>query len=194
MPSLLSPFAIAPPFVVAPSAYDPVWLRCQDMVLSTLRTLAGEGRLPGIAAASIVAAEQPYVKPFFGATTDGGQALAYPGIIVWPYQQEQHNFNAGTNERDEIVYSVAISFVENGSSATGTDAMIADRAAHRRHMLWREKVSRRFRFGTWPTLPEIRESNVRYQSYALPEQYRFHDIFHGAVVVDFTAWEGRDSE
>jgi len=180
-------------FALAPD-YDPVWLRCQDMVLSTLRTLAGEGRLPGIAAASIVAAEQPYVKPFFGATAEGGQALAYPGIIVWPYQQEQHNFNAGTNDRDEIVYPVAVSFVDKGSGKTGTDAMIISRTARRRHMLWRERVSRRLRFGTWPTITEVRESNVRYQLYAIPELYRGNDLFHGAIVVDFTAWESRDAE
>ena len=172
--------------------YDPVWLRCCDLVLRKLRTLAGEGRLDGIAATSIVAAELPHVKPFFGATTEGGQALAYPGIIVWPFQQESYDPSAAQNDRDEIVYPVAISFVDSGSGTTGDNAMIKDRAARRRHMLWREKVSRRFRFGTWPTITEVQKSNVRYQLYAIPEQYRSNDLFHGAVVVDFTAWETRD--
>jgi len=48
------------------------------------------------------------------------------------------------------------------------------------------------RFGTWPTITEIRESNVRYSLYAIPEQYRSNDIFHGAIIVDFIAWETRD--
>ncbi len=80
-----------------------------------------------------------------------------------------------------------------GSGITGADAMIKSRSARRRHMLWRERVSRRFRFGTWPTLPEVRESNLRYLPYCVPEFYRNNDLFHGAVIVDFTAWESRDS-
>jgi hypothetical protein len=174
--------------------YDPVWLRCIDAVLESLQAMAADARLEEIASASIVVAEQPYVKPFFGSTAEGGLALAYPGIIVWPYQQEAHPLAAGPNNRDEIVYPVAISFVDKGSGVTGTNAMFKDREAYRRHMLWREKVSRRFRKGTWPTITEVRESNVRYQLYAIPELYRGNDLFHGAIIVDFTAWESRDAE
>jgi hypothetical protein len=172
--------------------YDPVWLRCLDLVLETLQDMAAGAELEEIASASIVGAEQPYLKPFFGTAAEGGQALAYPGIIVWPFQQEGYDPAAASNNRDEIVYSVAVSFVDKGSGKTGTNAMITDRDAWRRHMLWRERVSRRFRFATWPTITEIQKSNVRYQLYALPEQYRSNDIFHGAVVIDFTAWETRD--
>jgi hypothetical protein len=173
--------------------YDPVWLRCLDEVLARLKGLAGEGRLPGIAAASIVAAEQCQLDPFFAPVDKGGQGLAYPGILVWLPQQESYTPSAGPNDRDEIVYPVAISFVDKGSGVTGTDAMIASRPARRRHMLWRERVSRRFRFASWPDITEIRESNVRYLAYAVPEVYRNNDLFHGAIVIDFVSWETRDS-
>jgi hypothetical protein len=172
--------------------YDPVWLRCLELVVSELQGLAGSGVLEEIAEASIVAAELPSVAEIFGAAPKGS-AVAYPGIIVWPFQQEQHDPAGGPNDRDEITYPVAISFVDKGAGVTGTDSMVRSRAARRKHMLWREKASRLFRHGTWPTITEIRESNVRYQLYAIPEQYRSADLFHGAIVVDFIAWETRDS-
>lgn len=180
-------------FALTPD-YDPVWLRCQDEVVDRLKAMATAGRLPGIVAASIVAAEQCQLAPFFNAVDQGGLAVAYPGILVWLPQNENYATAAGPNDRDEIVYPVAISFVDKGSGVTGTDAMIASRPARRRHMLWRERVSRRFRFGTWPEIPEIRESNVRYLAYAVPEIYKSNDLFHGAIVIDFVAWETRDAD
>lgn len=171
--------------------YDPVWLRCIDLVVSELEGLAGSGDLEEIASTSIIAAEQPWAERIFG-TNAASLQLAYPGIIVWPFQQEVHNAGEGPNDRDEIVYPVAISFVEKGADVTGDDAMLVDRTAHRRHMIWREKVSRKFRKGTWPTITEIRESDVRYQLYAIPELYKSPGLFHGAIIVDFKAWEARD--
>lgn len=172
--------------------YDPVWLRCMEATVAALQGLAGSGVLEEIAEESIVAAELPSVAEIFGAAPKGS-AVAYPGIIVWPFQQEQHDPAGGPNDRDEITYPVAISFVDKGAGVTGTDSMVRSRTARRKHMLWREKASRLFRHGTWPTITEIRESNVRYQLYAIPEQYRSADLFHGAIVVDFIAWETRDS-
>lgn len=173
--------------------YDPVWLRCLEEVVDRLKGLAGNGKLPGIVAASVVSAEQPDASQLFGDSAKA-RGLAYPGIIVWPFQQEGYAPGEGTNERDEITYPVAVSFVDKGSSTTGDDAMIVNRAAYRRHMLWRERVSRRFRFASWPEINEVRESNVRYQLYALPSEYRNSDLFHGAIIVDFIAWETRDSD
>ncbi len=97
MPSLLSPFALAPPFTLAVPVYDPVWLRCQDFVGQRLRAMATAGRLEGIAAESIVCAEQPYVAPFFGTVSAACQGLAYPGIMVWLPQQEGYTPAAGPN-------------------------------------------------------------------------------------------------
>ncbi len=94
--------------------YDPVWLRCQDAVLNALVEMAEAGELPGIAAASIIAAEQPDVSRLFGST---GKCLtlSYPGLIVWPFQQEASDVAAGSNLLDEITYPVAISIVDKGS-------------------------------------------------------------------------------
>lgn len=171
--------------------YDPVWLRCMEEVVAALQGLAGSGELEGIAEESIVAAELPSVAEIFGAAPKGS-AVAYPGIIVWPFAQEQHDPSEGPNDRDVITYPVAVSFVDKGAGVTGTGSMIQSRAARRLHMLWREKVSRRFRQGSWPTITEIEKSNVRYQLYAIPEQYRSADLYHGAIVIDFVSWETRD--
>lgn len=174
--------------------YDPVWLRCQEAVLSALVAMADGGDLLGISSASLVAAEQPDVSRLFGAT---GKCLTldYPGAIVWPYQQESTDIAAGSNLLDEIVYPVAISLVDKGSGATGENGMIVNRAARRRHMLWREKISRRFRhFLDLATLPEVRDVYIRYQLFALPSAYKNDDLFHGAIVVDFISQETRDND
>jgi hypothetical protein len=175
------------------SPYDPVWLRCQDAVLLALRELAGEGRLPGIAEESIIAVEQPDVSRFFGAGAQNSQ-LEYPGILVWPYQRETSEVATGSNLLDEITYPVAISFCDKGSSSTGTAAMVGSRAARRKHMTWREMVSRRFRHFECPEITEIRDVYIRYELYALPSEYRHSDVYHGAIVVDFISRETRDND
>lgn len=172
--------------------YDPVWLRCQEAVLSALVAMADAGDLAGISSANIVAAEQPDVSRLFGST---GKCLtlSYPGAIVWPFQQESTNIADGDNLRDEITYPVAISLVDKGSSATGEDGMIVNRATRRRHLLWREKISRKFRHFL-ATPAEIRDVYVRYQLFAIPSAYKNDDLYHGAIVVDFISQETRDNE
>ena len=171
--------------------YDPVWLRCQEAVLSALVAMADAGDLAGISSANIVAAEQPDVSRLFGST---GKCLtlSYPGAIVWPFQQESTNIADGDNLRDEITYPVAISLVDKGSSATGEDGMIVNRATRRRHLLWREKISRKFRHFL-ATPAEIRDVYVRYQLFAIPSAYKNDDLYHGAIVVDFISQETRDN-
>lgn len=171
--------------------YDPVWLRCQDAVLNALVEMAEAGELPGIAAASIIAAEQPDVSRLFGST---GKCLtlSYPGLIVWPFQQEATNIADGSNLLDEITYSVAISLVDKGSGATGADGMIVNRSLRRRHMLWREKISRKFRHYL-ADIREVRDVYIRYQLFAIPSAYKNDDLFHGAIVVDFISQETRDN-
>lgn len=171
--------------------YDPVWLRCQEAVLSALVAMADAGDLAGISSASIVAAEQPDVSRLFGST---GKCLtlSYPGAIVWPFQQESTNIADGDNLRDEITYPVAISLVDKGSSATGEDGMIVNRATRRRHLLWREKISRKFRHYL-ANIRQVRDVYIRYQLFAIPSAYKSDDIYHGAIVVDFISQETRDN-
>lgn len=171
--------------------YDPVWLRCQDAVLNALVEMAEAGELPGIAAASIIDAEQPDVSKLFG-TSGKCRQLDYPGLIVWPFQQESTNIADGDNLRDEITYPVAISLVDKGSSATGEDGMIVNRATRRRHLLWREKISRKFRHYL-ASIREVRDVYIRYQLFAIPSAYKNDDLFHGAIVVDFISQETRDN-
>jgi len=171
--------------------YDPVWLRCQDVVLNALVEMAEDGELPDIEAANIIAAEQPDVSRLFG-TAGKCATLSYPGAIVWPYQQESSDIAAGDNLRDEITYPVAISLVDKGSGSTGADGMIINRAYRRRHMLWREKISRKFRHYL-ASIREIRDVYIRYQLFAIPSAYKNDDLFHGAIVVDFISQETRDN-
>ena len=171
--------------------YDPVWLRCQEAVLNALVAMAAAGDLVDISAASIVAAEQPDVSRLFGATGKCA-TLSYPGAIVWPYQQESTDIAAGDNLRDEITYPVAISLVDKGSGSTGADGMIINRAYRRRHMLWREKISRKFRHYL-ASIREVRDVYIRYQLFAIPSAYKNDDLFHGAIVVDFISQETRDN-
>lgn len=172
--------------------YDPVWLRCLEATVEAIKGLAGDGRLPGIAATSVVLLEQPLVSLYFGTDDAGNSLLPYPGIIVWPWSRE--SIADFSNLREEIGYPVAVSFVEKGSGSTGTNAMVASRTAMRKHMMWREKVSRRFRKAVWADIGEIEQSNVRPDVYAIPDAYKNADLFHGATIIDFQAFEGRDSE
>lgn len=172
--------------------YDPVWLRCQDATSRALRAMADADRLPGIVRASIVDAEQPDVSRLFG-TSGKCLTLSYPGIIVWPYQQEATNIADGSNLLDEITYSVAISLVDKGSGATGADGMIVNRSLRRRHMLWRERISRKFRHYL-TDVAEVRDVYVRYQLFAIPSAYKNDDLYHGAIVADFYSQETRDND
>lgn len=190
--SLLSPFAVSYPFNVTELTYDPVWLRCQDAVGQALRAMADDNRLPGIVRASIIDAEQPDVSKLFG-TSGKCRQLDYPGLIVWPFQQESTNIADGSNLLDEITYPVAISLVDKGSGATGADGMIVNRTARRRHMLWRERISRKFRHYL-ADVAEVRDVYIRYQLFAIPSAYKNDDLFHGAIVVDFISQETRDNE
>lgn len=187
----LDEFGFGGGLALAPE-YDPVWLRCQEAVFDALVAMADDGDLPEISSANIVAAEQPDVSRLFGT---GGKCatLSYPGIIVWPYQQESTNIADGSNLLDEITYPVAISLVDKGSSGTGAEGMIVDRAARRRHMLWREKISRKFRHYL-ASIREVRDVYIRYQLFAIPSAYKNDDLFHGAIVVDFISQETRDNE
>ena len=159
--------------------------------MSALVAMADAGDLAGISSASIVAAEQPDVSRLFGST---GKCLtlSYPGAIVWPFQQESTNIADGDNLRDEITYPVAISLVDKGSSATGEDGMIVNRATRRRHLLWREKISRKFRHYL-ANIRQVRDVYIRYQLFAIPSAYKSDDIYHGAIVVDFISQETRDN-
>lgn len=187
----LDEFGFGGGLALAPD-YDPVWLRCQDAVTAALVAMAVAGDLPEIAAASIIDAEQPDVSRLFGSTGKCA-TLSYPGAIVWPFQQESSDIAAGSNLLDEIVYPVAISFVDKGSGSTGAEGMIVNRAARRRHMLWREKVSRKFRHYL-ADIREVRDVYIRYQLFALPSAYKNDDLFHGAIVVDFISQETRDND
>lgn len=173
--------------------YDPVWLRCQDAVLVALRDMADAGRLPGMSTASIIAVEQPLVSRFFGTGAQNVETpLEYPGAMVWPFQQEATDIAAGSNLLDEITYPVAISLVDKGSSATGTSSMVGSKASRRRHMTWRENISKRFRHFECPGITEIRDVYIRPQLYAIPSVYQNDDLYHGAIVVDFISRESRD--
>ena len=172
--------------------YDPVWLRCLEATVDAIKTLAGDNRLPGIAATSVVLLEQPLVSLYFGTDDGSNELLAYPGIIVWPWSRE--SVLDFSNIREEIGYPVAVSFVDKGAGSTGTDAMVASRAEIRKHMLWRERVSRRFRKAVWSDISEVEQSNVQPDVYAIPEAYKNADLFHGATIIDFQAFEGRDAE
>jgi hypothetical protein len=174
------------------SPYDPVWLRCMDAVLSTLRGLAGEGVLPGIVEASIIAVEQPNVTQFFGANAQNAQ-LSYPGIMVWPAENERTAIAEGNNLQDEIVYPVGIAFADSGAGVTGANSMVGSKSARRRHMTWREKISRKFRHFLCPEIPEIRDVYIRPGVYAVPSMYKNDDLFHGAIIVDFFSQEDRDN-
>jgi len=178
-------------FSLAPD-YDPVWLRCQDAVRNTLVEMAEAGLLPNIDAASIINVEQPLVSRFFG-TNGQNDTLDYPGIMVWPYQQETTEISAGSNLLDEITYPIAISMVDKGSGKTGTDSMAGSRTQRRKHMLWREKISRRFRHFTCPLITEVRDVYIRPNLYAIPSNYQTDDLYHGAIVVDFISRESRDN-
>jgi hypothetical protein len=172
--------------------YDPVWLRCLEATVDAIKTLAGDGRLPGIDADSVILLEQPLVSLYFGTDDAGNSLLSYPGIIVWPWSRE--SVLDFSNLREEIGYPVAVSFVDKGAGSTGTSAMVASRAKIRQHMLWREKVSRRFRKAVWSEIAEIEQSSVRPDVYAIPDAYKNADLFHGATIIDFQAFEGRDAE
>lgn len=171
--------------------YDPVWLRCQEAVYDALVAMADAGDLVDMLSANIVAAEQPDVSRLFG-TAGKCATLSYPGAIVWPYQQESSNIADGGNLLDDITYPVAISLVDNGSGSTGADGMIINRAYRRRHMLWREKISRKFRHYL-ADIREVRDVYIRYQLFAIPSAYKNDDLFHGAIVVDFISQETRDN-
>ena len=158
---------------------------CQIAARDALRAMADAGRLPGIVSASIIDAEQPDVSKLFGSDGKCLQ-LDYPGIIVWPFQQESTDVTSGNNLQDEIVYPVALSFVDKGSSATGANGMIVNAESRKRHALWRQRASRKFRhFLT--SVPHIWDVYIRYQLYAIPSIYKNDDLFHGAIVVDFAA-------
>lgn len=194
MPSLTTLLSVAPPFVAGVDQYDPVWLRCLEATRNAIRGL----RLTGVGSDSVIMLEQPLVDRYFdngdGSAKNTTPPLPFPGVIVWPWQQEAYNPAEGTNLRDEIGYPVAVSFVERGSGRTGDSAMVHDRAAIKRHMVWREQVSRRFRFASWPEIPEIEESNVSPNLYAIPSLYQKNDIFHGAMVIVFASRETRDQQ
>jgi len=173
--------------------YDPVWLRCMDAVLNTLRDMADEGRMPDIVAESIIAVEQPLVSRFFGEDAQNAQ-LDYPGMMVWPYQQEATEITAGGNLLDEITYPVAISIVDSGAGATGSNAMVGSRSSRRKHLLWRERISRKFRHFECSEITEVRDVYIRPQLYAIPSAYQNNDLFHGAIIVDFFSQESRDND
>lgn len=176
----------------ATPSYDPVWLRCLEAARDALQEMADDGKLAGISSESIIVLEQPQVGRFFGPLADGSTGLDFPGIILWPGLPESSDPAGGSNERDEIAYRIAVSFVDKGSGATGTGAMVASRSAMRLHMLWRERVSRRFRLARWPEIDESLRSYAKPDAYAIPEAYRNEDLFHGFYVIEFTSWEGRD--
>lgn len=180
------------PGVLAAHDYEAVWFRCQSAVTAALVAMADAGRLPNIVAASIVDAEQPDVSKLFGPEGKC-KKLDYPGLIVWPFQQEATIVTDGSNLTDDIMYSVAVSFVDKGSGATGPNAMIVNPAARARHKLWRERVSRKFRHFQVPEIREVFDVYVRYQLYAVPSIYKNDDLYHGAIVVDFKCQETRDN-
>ena len=175
--------------------YDPVWLRCQDAVTEALQALATAGELEGISADSVIACELPDVKRYFGeGATDVDDPLDFPGIMVWPYQQEVSEIAAGDNLRDEIVYPIAVSVIDKGSHKTGVNSMAVSRSARRLHMLWREVISNKFRhFDVGVDLPEIRDVYVRPGVYAIDAAYRANNIYHGVYVIDFYSLETRAS-
>jgi len=175
--------------------YDPVWLRCQDAVTEALQALATAGELEGISADSVIDCELPDVKRYFGeGATDVDDPLDFPGIMVWPYQQEVSEIAAGDNLRDEIVYPIAVSVIDKGSHKTGVNSMAVSRSARRLHMLWREVISNKFRhFDVGVDLPEIRDVYVRPGVYAIDAAYRANNIYHGVYVIDFYSLETRAS-
>lgn len=184
---------------VAVKEYDPVWLRCLEAVHEAIVALD----LEGVDTDSIIMLEFP-LEDFFAKNEAAHTEtkLPLPGIVVWPMNNETTDPAAGTNAEDEIKYPIGVSIVDRGIGSMppgmSDEAKASRRATMRRHMLWREQISERFRHAAWPDLNESGEvvvgCYVEPKLYAIPEAYRLRDLYHGAVVVNFTAWQGRANQ
>ena len=84
----------------------------KNRYMMRLVAMADAGDLVDMSSANIVAAEQPDVSRLFGST--GKCATQIIRAIVWPFLQESSDIAARSNLLDEIVYPVAISFVDKG--------------------------------------------------------------------------------
>lgn len=110
-----------------------------------------------------------------------GMSPAPPCVLVAPFSAEDYP-NTGVNDQDDVGYPVLVVLVDklnNDSAANMT-----------RDLLWREKVSRVFRFQRLAGVPEVYNSDIRPDVVVHPDAYA-NGLLVSSILLRFISRESR---
>jgi len=145
-----------------------VFDQCLDAVVTVLKSLD----LDGIPQANISRRET--------TTSDIG---SYPSIQVVPGAPETMDPNAGTNQRDDVVYSILVALY---------DAPNQDQNAGRsRRLRWREQIARAFRNQRLTGVDEVYRCIVTPQQVFDQGRFIGSNIYMAGLMLRFTSREAR---
>ena len=146
-----------------------VWERCVLAVKETIDGLT----LSGITTAKAVA--EWYPKILREMTPQP------PAILVAPFASEDYP-NTGVNDEDDVGYPVIVVIVDaiNAQSSTSMN----------RDLLWREQISRVFRFQRLAGVPEVYISQIAPDVVVNPDAYA-NNLLVSAVLFRFVSREPR---
>lgn len=149
--------------------YRSVWDRCTVAVRDTIDGLT----LDGIASAKVVAEWWP--KILRNMTPEP------PAVLVAPFASEDYP-QTGVNDEDDVGYPVVVVMVDklnNESAANMT-----------RDLLWREQISRVFRFQRLAGVPEIYNTLIQPDVVVHPDAYA-HGLLVSTLLFRFVSREER---
>jgi hypothetical protein len=149
--------------------YRSVWERCVLAVKDGINDLT----LDGVAAAKVVAEWWPKILK--------GMDPVPPAVLVAPFAAEDYP-PTGVNDQDDVGYPVVVVLVDklnNDSAANMT-----------RDLLWRERISRAFRFQRLAGVPEIYNSAIQPDVVVHPDAYA-HGLLVSTLLFRFVSREDR---
>lgn len=149
--------------------YKSVWERCVLAVKDTIDGLA----LDGIASANVVAEWWPKILK--------NMTPRPPAVLIAPFASEDYP-NTGVNDQDDVGYPVIVVMVDKLNSESAANMT--------RDLLWREQISRVFRFQRLAGVPEIYNSQIQPDVVVHPDAYA-NNLLVSTLLFRFVSRESR---
>lgn len=149
--------------------YQSVWERCVLNVKDTIDGLT----LDGITTAKTLA--QWWPKILRNMTPEP------PAILIAPFASEDYP-NTGVNDEDDVGYPVVVVMVDKINNEGAVNM--------RRDLLWREQISRVFRYQRLAGVPEIYNSQIQPDVVVHPDAYA-HGLLVSSILFRFVSREPR---